>query len=648
MSDLTKKKPIPELSWAFFIPLIAAVVFVPLIVRIHYYDTHLGDQVWFWADPKKLDVFHYWKNIWLSVCGGVMLCMTLFLFLKEGISRRKKMFIPLGIYALFCILSTIFSVSVYHSIHGFYDMFESIFCLLSYGMVCYYAYYIIRTEKNLKTAGIWVLVGAAVLGIIGTSQYFGHDIVMSKLGRRLMLPASYATLPELQLTPDQLSLTFGVGRVYETLYNPNYVGVYTAMILPLLVVLTVTVDKLQKLWIYVPLIILTMFSLVGSLSRAGMIAIIGSIVLFLIMFHTIIVKYWKQSAVIAVIMIIGVVGFDFARDHVISQRFMSIFNDTTVADTEPMLSSIQLNDEDYTLVYNGKELIFQNYEEEDNITPIVMDADGNQLSLAIETAGEGEEAYSYYVIDDPACAGLQMRPAYGGTEGDILGIQFLADGYTYFIFYSEADGTYYFQNMHGKPAKAIDSETADWKIFKMFGGFSGRGYIWSKSVPLLKDYIFLGSGPDTFSFVFPLMDVVDMNNGGYGNQVITKPHSMYLQTGIQTGMISLIAWLVFYGWYFAESFRLYFRKEYKTFAEKLGVGIMIATASYMISGIANDSNPSVAPIYWGILGIGIAANEVVRRTRQEEKEKQLRREQAIAQAKANREEKEKQKTGVTE
>ena len=186
------------------------------------------------------------------------------------------------------------------------------------------------------------------------------------------------------------------------------------------------------------------------------------------------------------------------------------------------------------------------------------------------------------------------------------------------------------------------------KLFKMFGGFSGRGYIWSKSVPLLKKFLFLGSGPDTFTFVFPLMDAVDMNQGGYGNQVITKPHSMYLQTGIQTGMISLLAWLIFYGWYFVESFRLYFRKEYATFSEKLGVGIMIATASYMISGIANDSNPSVAPIYWGILGIGIAANEVVKRTRKEEGEKEIRREQAIAQAKAKRVEKEKQETGVAE
>lgn len=75
------------------------------------------------------------------------------------------------------------------------------------------------------------------------------------------------------------------------------------------------------------------------------------------------------------------------------------------------------------------------------------------------------------------------------------------------------------------------------------------------------------------------------------------------------------------------------------FSEKLGVGIMIATASYMISGIANDSNPSVAPIYWGLLGIGIAANTIVRRTRKEEEERAVRKKEAIEKAKAMREQK---------
>lgn len=633
MSNSNNRNQVKELSWVFLVPMIAAIVFIPLIVRIHVYDPKISEYVWYTSETSKMDVFHYWKNFWLSILGGVMACFAILLFFKEKKLAVKKMFLPLAIYALMCILSTIFSVSRYHSIHGFYEMFESVFCLLSYCMLCYYAFLVIRTEKQLKTAAIWVLIGVAILGIIGTSQYFGRDLVMSGFGKKLMLPESYG--PDYGLYPDDLTLSFGIGRVYETLYNPNYVGVYTAMILPFLLVLTVTVDHVKKLLIYIPLIILTMFSLVGSLSRAGMIAILGSIVLLLVMFHTMIVKYWKQSCVIAVIVVIGIIGFDFAKDHVISQRFMSIFNSQTAEESKPLLENINLEKDHYTMKYNDHELTIQAMPQDGSVVPVITDETGTQLSLSVEsTVTEDGQEYNYYIIADPGYEGMMIQPAYSGEN---LGIQYIIDGFQYFIYYSEEDGAYVFQNNYGKKSDITSSETADWKIFKMFGGFSGRGYIWSKSVPLLKKYLFLGCGPDTYTFVFPHTDYIDANYNGYGNQIITKPHSMYLQTAIQTGMVSLIAWLVFYVWYFLDSFRLYFRREYVTFSEKLGVGIMIATASYMISGIANDSNPSVAPIYWGMLGIGIAANVIVKRTRTEEAEKARRKEDAIAKAKAMRE-----------
>lgn len=640
MSNSTNRNKGKELSWAFLIPMIAAIVFIPLIVRIHIYDPKLTEYAWFTMQTEQLDAFHYWKNIWCSILGGIMLCFTLILFFVDGQRLPgKKMFIPLGIYAIMCIISTFFSVSKYHSIHGFYEMFESIFCLLSYCLLCYYAYAVIRTERRLKTAGIWILVLIALIGIIGTSQYFNHDIIMSDYGQELILPASYAD--DYGLDPGDLGLTFGPGRVYATLYNPNYVGVYTAMALPFLLVLTVTVDNVIKLAVYIPLVILTMFSLVGSLSRAGMIAIIGSMVLFLVMFHTIIVKYWKQAIGIAVIIIIGIVCFDFARDHVISERFMSIFNSEEEAEEkQQLLTSLELHDTSYTMGYNGHELTIQHQTDEySNIAPLIMEESGRELPVEIRTAvNENGDEYGYYVINEEAYAGMIIQPAY---SGEILGLQYEIDGYHYFIYYSEQDHAYCFQNGSGKKSEIKPAEKADWKLFKMFGGFSGRGYIWSKSVPLVKHYLFLGSGPDTYTFVYPHTDYIDENYNGYNNQIITKPHCMYLQTWIQTGGVSLLAWLVFYFWYFVDSFRLYFRREYATFAEKLGVGLMIATASYMISGIANDSNPSVGPIYWGMLGIGIAANTIVKNTREEEENKKIRREQAIAQAKALREKKQK-------
>jgi len=645
MSKPMKQEQVRELSMAFLIPLIAAVVFIPLIVRIHAYDPHLSSYTWFDSVPTKYDVFQYWKSYFLAIAGGIMICMLLIVFFMDKKLPFEKKFIPLGIYALMCILSTFFSVSQYHSTHGFYDMFETIYCLITYCLICYYAFAVIRTEKGLHIAAVWILVGVALLGIIGTSQFFSKDIIMSEIGRKLILPASYGE--KHGFYAKDMSLTFGAGRVYCTLYNPNYVGVYTSMVLPLLLVLAVTSGKLLKsICIYVPLIVLTTFSMVGSLSRTGMIALIGSVVLLLVMFYPTILKYWKQSIAIIAVLVIGVVVFDFSRDHIIIDRFMSIFNSESEVETEPLITKIDIQDDCYIVEYKGEELTFINQieymtDEEGNLTeeveaiyPAVFKDDTQMGLLVQETVDENGEAYQYYILDEEGYQDLWMRPAIGGEDSSSYGMQLLADGFSYFIYYSNADNTYYYQNIYGKSTKMIESETADWGIFKMFGGISGRGYIWSKSVPLLKKYLFLGSGPDTYTFAFPQEDYVSLNNGGYSNQIITKPHSMYLQTAIQTGMVSLLAWLIFYFWYFVDSFKLYFRKEYTSFAEKLGVGLMIATASFMISGIANDSNPSTSPIYWGLLGVGIAANAIVKRTRTEEEWKKQQREQAIAKAKA--------------
>ena len=45
---------------------------------------------------------------------------------------------------------------------------------------------------------------------------------------------------------------------------------------------------------------------------------------------------------------------------------------------------------------------------------------------------------------------------------------------------------------------------------------------------------------------------------------------------------------------------------------------MIAVIGYLISGIINDSTITVAPIYWCLMGIGLAINHLVKCKRKEE------------------------------
>ena len=129
---------------------------------------------------------------------------------------------------------------------------------------------------------------------------------------------------------------------------------------------------------------------------------------------------------------------------------------------------------------------------------------------------------------------------------------------------------------------------------------------------ILKDYIFVGSGADTFALVYPNGDFVDKYNNGYDNMIITRPHCMYLQIAVQSGVLSLICFLVFYIWYFISSLRLYYKQRLNNPLVAAGFGILLGTMGYMISALANDSTITVAPVYWGLLGIGIGINHRIR------------------------------------
>jgi len=135
---------------------------------------------------------------------------------------------------------------------------------------------------------------------------------------------------------------------------------------------------------------------------------------------------------------------------------------------------------------------------------------------------------------------------------------------------------------------------------------SGRGFIWSRSIPLLWDYFFRGAGVDSFALVFPNHDFIGKYLAyGTGNIFVDKAHNFYLQTAINTGFFSLLALLAVFAIYFWRTFSVLFSRyenDYKTLG--LRFGIMLSVVAYLITMIANDSTPSVSPVFWGLLGLG--------------------------------------------
>ena len=598
------KKPSSQMSKAAFIPLIIAIAFLPLIIRMKTYDSGLSIFNWFSSDGNKLDFFLYYKSYIFTGISAIISIILLWnliqhrfinskkdnMLIEDGRYKGNTAFIPLIIYGAFALLSTIFSKYSSFGYTGIYEQFESVFVLLGYCLIVYYAFLVIRTEEDVKYIMKWLLASALILCFIGLTQAFGHDFFSTTFGKKLIIPSSHWN------AINELEFNFEKNRVFLTLYNPNYVGSYVALILPILVML-LFFTKNNKLRIaYVVSILSLIISLIGSSSRAGLVGLAVSMIFLLILMRKKLLAHWKVAAGALITSVAGVILLTAFFGNNFLGRFQNIISDSKTP--EYALSSIRTNDDNVEITYNKNKLYIQMDITEDNVIDLRL-KDGNNTPVE---SGYDEETSSY-LMNDPRFSSLPIQIL---NINDGYGFSITIDGTRWIFTNQTEDGTYYYLNNFGKLDKIVPSESAVFTNYQRLG--SGRGFIWAKTIPLLKNHMLLGSGADTFSLVFPHNDYVGRYHFGDIDSIFTKPHSMYLQIGVQTGVLSLIGFLAFYIIYFINSIGLYFKNNFDTYLSQVGAAIFLGTLGYMIAGIFNDSTITVAPVYWALTGIGLAIN----------------------------------------
>ena len=135
---------------------------------------------------------------------------------------------------------------------------------------------------------------------------------------------------------------------------------------------------------------------------------------------------------------------------------------------------------------------------------------------------------------------------------------------------------------------------------------SNRGYIWSRTFPLLKRALLLGVGQDNFAYAFPNDDYVGKVNCGFNEQIVTKPHNMYLQIWVQDGLPALLAFLALYLLLFGRTIRKCFKKGKWNHSHKISLAFLCGVSGYFVAGLANDSSICVAPVFWVLFGVAFA------------------------------------------
>lgn len=509
--------------------------------------------------------------------------------------------IPLAGYALLSFLSAVFSDYRYHSFHGSVEQQESVFAILGYCLIVYYSFLMIRSDYDIKILINALLYSVLILGAIGLSQAIGHDFFGTRIGTHLI------TSNEFVATGQKLQFNFEIGRVYLTLFNSNYVGVYTALTIPIFFILLIFSKNIKKSLLYFAALVGLIICAIGSKSIAGVFGLAVAIFCILVFLWRFLIK--KFYVTITVILVIAVAFFiiNAQFDNLMINRIKGAFQiQKTIVDLE----EIHTGEDKVTFLYKGNELNFAlDTLDEASIQLNVTDQNNSVVEYIFdETLGNS-------VITDQRFSGIKFNQL---PDMENKSFQVDVNGQVWVFTNNYGDGTYYVYNRYQKWDK-IDNPPKT--FLRDYGNFATqRGYIWDRSLPLIKENIILGSGPDTFTMQFPQRDYLGFANYGYSNQLITKPHNMYLQIAIQTGMLSLILFLIFYGMYFVSSFRLYIKGRFNSYYAQVGVAIFIGTIAYMVTGLANDSSITTAPVFWTLMGIGIAINHKVKPLIQKEAE----------------------------
>jgi len=594
------------------LPLIFFTAVVILLVRMVFY-TRPMEQFYWSSGGLNADYFSYYKMAAIIICAAVVLIFILYrVFTKTLAIKRTFLYIPMLAYLLFVILSYVFSEYREFALLGFNGRFEGTLTLISYMVMLFYAINTINSEKNVKYIVYPIAASGFLLSLLGISQAIGRDFFRTTLGNMLILPRVHWD------KMDQLSFIFNENQIYQTVYNINYVSFYLTLLLPIFGLLFIKSivdgkkEKLSRKIIWGGLVVLLFFNLIGSASSGGYLGMAIVVAAAIVILYRKILSWWKPIAVLtAVALIIGIITLDRWVPELTHAIKGTIMNDSqirkgNISAGRSYVDYVEVVSQENTIKMgiDGNELIFKLGFENGIPTELnISDADG----MPVELENRNEEKSLYSMIKYP----LNDSRFKNCSFGIILN----KDEYNYivittddrpWIFIITDDGIYYVNGI-GKRVEMKKIDAIGFKNNQHFG--SSRGYIWSRTIPMMKDTFLIGRGADTYCIYFPHNDYAGKYNADLGdNLIVDKPHNMYMHMSVGTGGISLVAFLVLLSVYFVQSFNVYRNRKFDNFMEYAGLGIFLGILGFSVSGLVNDSSVSVMPLFYGLFGVGIAIN----------------------------------------
>ena len=602
------KKFCKEKSITFFFPIAFILTIVPLIVRIR--ETNCGQETIDVFGPKAtMDMFSQNKAIMLMFFSAILLIIAIVCF-KHIFEKKDKIInsilILSFVFFVLTMLSALFSDYKQVALWGIYDRAEGFITIACYILLFVYSIFTFKTTKDFKCVLIPIIIIVVINAFLGIFQYVGQDLLKTSLGQIFS-----------NVDPSSVDTLYSSGNLYGTLYHYNYVGSFAAIVLPILIGSFFHEDDVFLKIIILITIACALWLLFGSTSRAGLLGVAFSIIFAIILFRKVLFKSWKPVAILTGAIIVLAVGLNFATGNRLFSRIPTLLSDAAgifssskdfdfkstlpiqdIVNKEDGSIEIKVPNDVLKISHNKDGYIFKN--SKDELVNYEKNIDTKAKTKTYSTTDETFKNISF-----------RFGPYLTKTKDD--GLLLNINGAPQFMFGLRDDTTIHLIN--GNSKKDIDLEDPE-SI-----GFAGkeklassRGYIWSRSLPLLKNTLLLGNGPDTFVFDFPQNDLLGkLYAYDSATTIVDKPHNLYLQIALSEGVIALLAFLAIILIYIVDSIKLYALKSKFKETEIMGISVFLAVIGYLFAGIFNDSVISVAPIFWVVLGVGVSVNFINRK-----------------------------------
>jgi len=510
------------------------------------------------------DYFHLIKALFLLF--AILLLLIIYLFKRDTEVGLPGIFLLPVFYFICVLLSSYYSEYRISAFFGIIDHYEGCLTQFCYLLILVFSFYLIQDFRQYITILKFMLTASIIVALVGILQFTGIN----------------ASEP--------------VYTVSSTVGNSNYVGTYSVMLLPCAMSMIFEESGFTGRACYLFLFIgSALFLLFGSMSGTAFAAAFVSAVVFVVFMHKEIIKRYKWF-------------FAFALYGILIFFLMNAYSKGLLIEELKKINPFYNTDTDKL------------YFEDVSLSGDSASIRTNKWILNIKCGGSGfsfsnELRQSVPVRKDHELQKLDFLSApYSGINGLIRENEefqwLMLDIEGKDIEFVKYKGKLQVVGYNGLVTDIDYPETFGFRGRETFA--SGRGYIWSRALPLLKKAVFLGYGPDTFTYIFPQNDIAGKLNYGAIWVIIGKPHNWYLQIALGSGVLSLAFLMCFIVWFIVKSLKLLLKtlSNQQTCSggkseEKITIcAILSAVIGYLITGVFNDSVVAVSPIFWMMLGFG--------------------------------------------